>query len=111
MISIKLSTIAEYNYHWTPKILGGWLPVENDEFVVRCADCLINYTIVDVDAIFEGDVEIYDLKCGKCKVPIFKQIDKWIPCPSNFDGGLDCTPFCPTCEGVQFIRNEEYSNG
>jgi hypothetical protein len=25
-----------------------------------------------------------------------------IPCPLG-DGGYDCTPFCPTCTGNQFI--------
>ena len=29
---------------------------------------------------------------------------KWIPCPAN-DGGYDCTPFCPTCKGVQFVEH------
>lgn len=28
-----------------------------------------------------------------------------IPCPEN-DGGYDCTPFCRTCEGAQFIDVE-----
>ena len=25
------------------------------------------------------------------------------PCPEH-DGGYDCTPFCPTCEGNQFVK-------
>lgn len=32
-----------------------------------------------------------------------------IECPLN-DGGLDCSPFCPSCEGEQYI-NERKSNG
>lgn len=25
------------------------------------------------------------------------------PCPKH-DGGYDCTPFCSTCEGEQFVK-------
>ena len=27
-----------------------------------------------------------------------------VPCPRG-DGGYDCTPFCPSCEGEQFVNN------
>lgn len=30
------------------------------------------------------------------------QPKKTIPCPEH-EGGFDCTPFCPTCEGNQEI--------
>ena len=41
--------------------------------------------------------------------------DTATPCPLN-DGGHDCTPFCPECEGAQFIdtpasESEEFANG
>lgn len=76
MINTKLISIAEYNRRYSPKVLGGWLPVykSEDEFVIRCASCLRYYTTEDIDAIYDGDVEIYGITCGKCNQPIWGEI-------------------------------------
>jgi hypothetical protein len=34
---------------------------------------------------------------------------KTIPCPDG-DGGFDCTPFCPSCEGNQEIEVAKWSH-
>jgi hypothetical protein len=36
--------------------------------------------------------------CGECQTAS----DTAVPCPLG-DGGYDCTPFCSSCEGKQFI--------
>lgn len=105
LLTNSLQYVGAYNQKRSPKILGGWLPTDNNEFTIRCAKCLINFKVEDIDAIYEGDVEDYGVMCDKCQDPIFTYVESdWIACPSNFDGGLDCTPFCPTCQGVQFIK-------
>lgn len=106
-INTELISIKEYNRRFTPKVLGGWVSIDhNSEIELHCVDCVSHLTINDFAVIYDGDVESYELKCANCGVLVFNLKDKWIPCPQN-DGGFDCTPFCPTCEGVQFIRNEE----
>ena len=46
-------------------------------------------------------------ECGFTFQQFLDQLNrKDTPCPEG-DGGLDCTPFCPTCEGKQFVKVEE----
>lgn len=47
----------------------------------------------------------YAWVCTKCLVMSNYDCQD-TPCPEG-DGGLDCTPFCPTCEGKQFVTRED----
>ena len=62
-----------------------------------------NLICLQCDTVNES--EFYrDGICGECQTVA----DTATPCPRG-DGGYDCTPFCPECEGNQFITATDKS--
>lgn len=65
-----------------------------NEYKVTAVMYITADSLESAERIYEGEF-----------TPDSHEIELLMPCP-NHDGGYDCTPFCRSCEGVQFVKND-----
>ena len=81
---------------------------ETVEMTIVCARCGVE--VLFGEAVSEGYFAVcpvHDEDLDEWETMVVPKAEALVPveCPQN-DGGFDCTPFCPSCEGEQFIVKE-----